>query len=258
MNTRCISDMLLRPANLQRTLQSCTSANPMWRRATPGSTILQRSLTTTSKLQFAQTQQWKDDRPKNPSDSSSAKQLADIIPTSKIDNPSTSEEAGELIDQLFNKSMGLRNRQKDTIQANSADEFNNSYAKQTFADWSRPSGTGRQGIAFDNLEMPEGLTNTAVMPPLQEVEVKYPRLNPSYGRTVVLDNKKGRDIMRGLMMLNSMLGRNKVRSNMHSQKFHERPGLKRKRLKSERWRRRFTVAFQATCTRVTELKKKGW
>lgn len=50
----------------------------------------------------------------------------------------------------------------------------------------------------------------------------------------------------------------KIRNKYHSQRFHERPGLKRKRLKSQRWRARFKTGFKAAVSRVLELKKQGW
>jgi hypothetical protein len=93
---------------------------------------------------------------------------------------------------------------------------------------------------------------------IPDEEIKYPRLNPSTGRTVTLDSAKGRDIVRGIGMLGSMMSRNKVKSDFHKQKFHERPGLKRKRLKSERWRKKFKVEFESVCSRVQELTRKGW
>jgi predicted transcriptional regulator len=54
------------------------------------------------------------------------------------------------------------------------------------------------------------------------------------------------------------MARNRVKRDFQMQRFHERGGLKRKRLKSERWRARFKIGFDATCKRVTELTKKGW
>jgi len=60
----------------------------------------------------------------------------------------------------------------------------------------------------------------------------------------------------------SLLGRycsfNKVKTDWVTQRFHERPGLKRKRLKRVRWRRRFMDGFKAAVTKVKELKKQGW
>ncbi|KAJ4407032.1 hypothetical protein N0V91_004198 [Didymella pomorum] len=86
----------------------------------------------------------------------------------------------------------------------------------------------------------------------------YPRLNPEFGRTVKLDAARGRDIVRGIGMLGSLMSRNKVKSDFNKQRFHERGGLKRKRLNSERWRARFKTGFQQVTGRVMELTRKGW
>jgi hypothetical protein len=92
----------------------------------------------------------------------------------------------------------------------------------------------------------------------EETFVQYPRLNPTYGRTVELDASRGRDIVRGIGMLGSLMARNKVKSDFNKQRFHERGGLKRKRLASERWRARFQKGFRDITYRVTELTRKGW
>ena len=78
---------------------------------------------------------------------------------------------------------------------------------------------------------------------------------PSLGRTVVNGE---RDLERALRQLEMLCSRNGVRSQMIQQRFHERPGLKRKRLKSQRWQRRFKTGFQGVCRRVEELVRKGW
>lgn len=252
MNTRSIGGMLFRPASFQRTLQ--LSANPTCRRAVPISTVQQRSLTTTYKLQFAQTEQRKDDRPKDSPASPAANPFADLLPTPKSKPQITSEDTSNAIDNLL---MGRKVTSQATYPS-SADEVNNAYARQTFQSWSPQSGTGRKKLVFDDMAMPDSFNPASALPTTQQIEEKYPRLNPSYGRTITLDPKKGRDIARGLMMFNSMMARNKVKTDVRTQRFHERPGLKRKRLKSERWRARFKKAFEQTCARVTELKKKGW
>jgi small subunit ribosomal protein MRP21 len=86
----------------------------------------------------------------------------------------------------------------------------------------------------------------------------YPRLNPTYGKQVELNPARGRDLVRGIGMLSSLVIRNQVRKLQIKQKFHERPGLKRKRLVSERWRKRFKKGFHQMTSRVSELTKKGW
>ncbi|KAF2748650.1 hypothetical protein M011DRAFT_420830 [Sporormia fimetaria CBS 119925] len=112
-------------------------------------------------------------------------------------------------------------------------------------------------MAFPDL----GTSPTPTLPQFTQVsekDIKYPRLNPTTGRTVELDAKRGRDIVRGLGMLGALVARNKVKSDMFRQRFHERPGLRRKRLKSERWRARFKKEFTGAVQRVAELTRKGW
>lgn len=82
------------------------------------------------------------------------------------------------------------------------------------------------------------------------------RLTPSTGRTVMIG--AGVDIGRGFRLLEQSCARNKVRSDFTRQRFHERGGLKRKRLRRERWRKRFLLGFQATVGRVKELRRQGW
>lgn len=86
-------------------------------------------------------------------------------------------------------------------------------------------------------------------------DVKF-RLRPSVGRTVNLDRTV--DLARGLGLLNTRVRVNKINQDLSKQRFHERPGLKRKRLRSERWRARFKDGFKATCSRVQELARQGW
>jgi small subunit ribosomal protein MRP21 len=83
-----------------------------------------------------------------------------------------------------------------------------------------------------------------------------PRLRPSTGRTI---NVRGNiDPGRAFALLEKSCARNKVRNDMYKQREHERPGLKRKRLKSERWRTRFKFAMNAVIKRTLELRSQGW
>ncbi|OAA58296.1 Ribosomal protein S21 [Cordyceps fumosorosea ARSEF 2679] len=61
-----------------------------------------------------------------------------------------------------------------------------------------------------------------------------------------------------LAMLGRLVKHQHIKTKYHSQKAHERPGLKRKRLASERWRSRFRDGFCAAYARVHELRKQGW
>lgn len=87
------------------------------------------------------------------------------------------------------------------------------------------------------------------------VDVKY-RLHPVIGRTVEVGGQV--DIARGLALLSMKCATNKVKLDFNKQRFHERAGMKRKRLRRERWRVRFKEGFKATCSRVRDLAKQGW
>jgi small subunit ribosomal protein MRP21 len=84
------------------------------------------------------------------------------------------------------------------------------------------------------------------------------KLGPVLGRTVYVDNARGMDVARAFRGLDISCSRNKVRRDFQIQRFHERGGTKRKRLHSERWRRRFKVGFQAAVKRVLKMRKQGW
>jgi len=81
-------------------------------------------------------------------------------------------------------------------------------------------------------------------------------LNPSLGREVAIGPSL--DISRGIRLLEQSCARNKVRADSTRQRFHERGGLKRKRLRRERWRRRFMEGFKGTVGRVKGLRNQGW
>jgi small subunit ribosomal protein MRP21 len=82
------------------------------------------------------------------------------------------------------------------------------------------------------------------------------RLTPSTGRTVYITPQI--DVGKGFRLMEQLVARNKVKSTFNYQRFHERPGLKRKRLHSLRWRKRFMAGFKAAVNRVKQLKKQGW
>ena len=82
------------------------------------------------------------------------------------------------------------------------------------------------------------------------------RLHPYLGRTVEVTERGG--LNGALKMLQIGISRNKVIAQSREQKYYERPGLKRKRLKSLRWRKRFFKGFQAAVNKVKEMKRMGW
>jgi len=156
---------------------------------------------------------------------------------------------------------GARARELRMNGGNSADDI-----LKTINTFSSPSGKSSfDGIDISRMadpfsDRPESATdlmgaiNREVAPPREE---RIPlRLNPSTGRTINIGGNI--DVGRGFRLLEQSCARNRVRSDFTKQRFHERGGLKRKRLRRERWRRRFMEGFKATVARVKHLKTQGW
>lgn len=99
----------------------------------------------------------------------------------------------------------------------------------------------------------------------QEDPLTRPRVRSaaSTGRTIFIraaqpGGNTAPTIQGALAMLGRLVKNQHIKTKYYSQKAHERPGLKRKRLRSERWRERFKGGFCAAYARVHELRKQGW
>lgn len=89
------------------------------------------------------------------------------------------------------------------------------------------------------------------------------RTAPVTGRTVFIDNHSNRpgkvnNPEAAFKRLDIIMSQNRIKTMWNQQRFSERPGMKRKRLKMVRWKKRFRAGFVATTKRVKELKKQGW
>ncbi|KAI5919831.1 hypothetical protein F4810DRAFT_469326 [Camillea tinctor] len=82
------------------------------------------------------------------------------------------------------------------------------------------------------------------------------RLVPRTGRTVYV--RQNVDVARSFKLLAIQVAQNRLRQDFQNQRFHMRPGLKRKKLVSERHRRRFMKGFKGAVKRVQELTRQGW
>lgn len=239
MGSRALGELMLRPSTFTR-ITPTTRFTPSW--------TAQRYITNSSSNPAAQPA-----RQDTPEVAAASPQRA------------SSDAASQAIDDLFSgpPSSGPA---RPTPDSATQSRLNHVFG----AEFSKPS-RGRlartPGLNFDDMVLPESLSNPSLAnkPPTSTLVAQqtttfenYPRLNPSYGRTVDLDASRGRDIVRGIGMLGSLMARNKVKQDFNKQKFHERGGLKRKRLNSERWRARFKQGFRDVTARVTELTRKGW
>jgi small subunit ribosomal protein MRP21 len=274
MASRSLGELLLRPSTFPRIPQ--TSSTQCLRRTVPSWTT-QRAISTTPTC-LAQPAR-KDDEFHYVSEQEAQNQAPQgryipkreaARPQSQLRQPAQDETTRE-IDALFSRMP--TNRTPPPYMPRNASPNPTANADRVFGaefsnrSRSRPS-LRPQGLAFDEMDMPEELLNPNVTNKpsdasslaVQQGETfsSYPRLNPTYGRTVDLDASRGRDIVRGIGMLGSLMARNKVKADFNKQRFHERGGLKRKRLASERWRARFKAGFREVTGRVSELTRKGW
>lgn len=232
MGSRAFGELLLRPSTFTRLTPARLA--PSW----PA-----RYISHTSSSSAASP-------PQNP-ETASTPEVAAQSPAQPSQN-----EANAAIDSLFSAPPA------DTTQAPS--QTNRLFGEHFSARGPRSQRPPK--LAFDNMlgaetiQNPSKLNKATASLELQQKATfeQYPRLGPEYGRTVKLDVARGRDIVRGIGMLGSLMARNKVKSDFNKQRFHERGGLKRKRLASQRWRARFRQGFQSVTGRVMELTRKGW
>jgi small subunit ribosomal protein MRP21 len=116
-------------------------------------------------------------------------------------------------------------------------------------------------LDITRMAQPPGTTPSSLMKMIRSQELKPmtkkpPRLTPQTGRTITLG--PGVDLVRGIRLLEHSCIKNRVKGDFNRQRFHERPGLKRKRLKSMRWRKNFMISFRHTVDRVKQLRLQGW
>ena len=112
----------------------------------------------------------------------------------------------------------------------------------------------RQGISDSILDVIELKTSGKV----KRLDPRPPplRLDAFMGRAQPV--KQGQALWQAMRYLDINLASNRVRADLNYQRFHERPGLKRKRLKSQRWRRRFKEGFKAMVSKVQRMRNQGW
>ncbi|MCJ1313112.1 hypothetical protein MMC25_006789 [Agyrium rufum] len=126
----------------------------------------------------------------------------------------------------------------------------------------------RQGEIARQVLLPGSLDNSSTMARgiVRDLEAgklvsKLPppvRLDAHIGRAVNVDMSRGITVARAIQLMERGVRQNNIKIEERRQKFHERKGLKRKRLISERWRRRFKEGFESICFKVEGMRRKGW
>jgi len=94
---------------------------------------------------------------------------------------------------------------------------------------------------------------TTMLPKPEKIPI---RLSPSTGRSISIQGNV--DVARGFRLMERTCAQNNIKKDAMYQRFHERRGMKKKRLRRVRWRARFMEGFRATVSRVKKLRKQGW
>ena len=149
----------------------------------------------------------------------------------------------------FAKQRALLNRLQDSAVQRSFDR-SNAQEQDRNSQLSRPLPSEllpRAGQAYPSPQQTLTTTGASARPL---------RLDPYMGRSVPVASKI--PLAQAIRRLDFKLRVNHVKSDLMYQRFHERAGLKRKRLKRERWRRRFREGFKAMVEQVQRMRKQGW
>ncbi len=193
------------------------------------------------------------------------------------DPPSVSDAITPTIDKLLSETLNDRSSAGGTgrrtsnytnsyrIGKTSGDSMKGAFESQIYGK-QRP----KPGALASAMEMPNNSSTSSTMvskdvagglinsqEPATRASLTI-RSRPSLGRTVEINSERGVDLGKGLRSLEITCSLNSVRKDSFRQDFHERPGMKRKRLKSERWRKRFKIGFRRVVEKVKVMRRKGW
>ena len=173
-------------------------------------------------------------------------ELAKRNPTESARNASADVSSAELMETAFRNSV--RNPRAPV------NSYQGIARKMQFPP--QQTDSERTPTSFTN-DMNQAMQQNTTPRPAKRAK-RTVRSRPAVGRTVEVLPDRGMDVGRALSNLDMICALNRVRLDQSRQKFHERPGMKRKRLKSERFRKMFKQSFRATVQRVMEMRRKGW
>ena len=188
--------------------------------------------------------------------------------------PRPKEETDSLLDSLLDKALNpssYSNSRSDNKKGaigldgesvpNSASVVEAARAEARRNNLQAPT----QGRFASGMLIPRPDGSLATLQSISDIQEREPtravatiKSRPSLGRTVEVMPNRGFDLGRAFRTLEIACSINNVRSDAIKQRFHERPGLKRKRLKSQRWRRRFKTGFKGMVEKVKSMRRKGW
>ncbi|KAI4274040.1 MAG: hypothetical protein LQ337_004216 [Flavoplaca oasis] len=191
-------------------------------------------------------------------------------PSRNTQAPTSDQERDRQIDSLLGRpshdSDGIPNRSsalKTFDGLTSADIVERSRIESRRKEFAAAQKlTSRQKGFAHGMKMPPRVAESKQQDFLQFQEptraVATIKSRPSLGRTIEVMPERGLDLGRALRSLEVNCAINNVRGDAQQQRFHERPGMKRKRLHSLRWRRNFKIGFRAVIGKVKAMRRKGW
>jgi ribosomal protein S21 len=161
------------------------------------------------------------------------------------------DEHQKLIDEIYNK--GRRNLASvDGQPASAAAEVEKGHR-----NWLQQQRSRQLLSNLANADSSLKPVDPANLQPIEPAPLSI-GLGPTTGRSIEIGNGPNTDLARCLRQLGGVVNREKIRLDSRNQRFYERPGLKRKRLRRERWRRKFKVGFGELLAKVQDMRRNGW
>lgn len=162
--------------------------------------------------------------------------------------------------QAHEHSRLSRERELSMNRGSSADDILKSM-NSTFSSSSSPSTGGidlSRMMSPPSQNRPESAMDmmsaiTTLLPKKEKIPL---RLTSSTGRSIAIHGHV--DVARGFQLMERTCMQNGIKRDFQSQRYHERRGIKKKRLRGLRWRRRFMEGFRATIQKVVKYRKQGW
>ncbi|GIZ43106.1 hypothetical protein CKM354_000634600 [Cercospora kikuchii] len=212
---------------------------------------------------FTATPRQREERRDQPANSSISDDISSLLDTTldfgKGTPAATSKRPSHLKSRNAQQEAGSQGVSNELQRARSSTQDSVAKLLETMVTKSSLGDRARRGSSYSSADVTGAFSGHGGAPPLIDTKESAPIvLPPNVGRLVEVDEKRNMDVGRAFRTMEILCNKNKVKRTFAQQRFHERPGLKRKRLKNERWIRRFRENFRGTVQLVQKMKKQGW
>ncbi|PPJ60970.1 hypothetical protein CBER1_11813 [Cercospora berteroae] len=212
---------------------------------------------------FATTPRRREEQRDQPANSSISDDISSLLDTTldfdKGTPAATSKRPSHLKSRNAQQNTGSKGVSNELQRAKSSTGDSVAKLLETMVSNSNFGDRARRGSSYSSADVAGAFSGHGGAPPLIDTKESAPIvLPPNVGRLVEVDEKRNMDVGRAFRTMEILCNKNRVKRTFAQQRFHERPGLKRKRLKNERWIRRFRENFRGTVQLVQKMKKQGW